>query len=112
MAWYGKTAHELIEAVSQRQASAVEIAESYLGRIEAVEPRVDAFTQVWRDSALEQAARVDARIARGENAGPLAGVPVALKELLCTVEGETTCASRILAGFRSPYDATAVQRLK
>ena len=110
--WYEKTAYEIREAVRTGAASAEEVVESYLRRIDAVDGRVDAFTQVWHESARAQARALDTRRQRGETLGPLAGVPVALKELLCTKEGETTCSSRILAGFRSPYDATVVDRLR
>lgn len=111
-AWYAKTAHEIRDAVRARQVSAVEVTQSYLDRIAAVEPKVDAYTQVWADFALGQAARVDARIARGEDAGVLAGVPIGVKEVLCTKQGYTTCSSKILEGYQSPYDATIIQKLE
>jgi aspartyl-tRNA(Asn)/glutamyl-tRNA(Gln) amidotransferase subunit A len=109
--WYEKTAHEIRQAVADGETTAVAVTQSCLERITAVDPKVDAFTQVWTDAALEQAARVDRKVKDGAKLGPLAGVPVSLKELLCTTTGETTCASKILAGFRSPYNGTAVQRL-
>lgn len=110
-AWYGKTAHEIRDAVRGGAVSAVEVTQCYLDRIAEIEPKVDAYTQVWRDYALNQAADVDHKIRRGEDPGAMAGVPIALKELLCTEHGFTSCASKILEGFRSPYDATVVRKL-
>jgi aspartyl-tRNA(Asn)/glutamyl-tRNA(Gln) amidotransferase subunit A len=110
--WYEKTAHEIRDAVRNGETSATAVTESFLARLEAVDPnKVDAYTQVWHEAALEQAAAVDAKIQRGEDPGPLAGAPVALKEVLCTREGFTTCSSKILAGFQSPYDASVVRKL-
>lgn len=109
--WYEKTAFEIREAVASGTVSAVEVTLSYLARIEAVDGKVGAYTQVWRDQALMQAAAIDARIAAGEPVGAMAGVPISLKELICTTEGFTTCSSRILQGFRSPYNATVTEKL-
>ncbi|MBI2435240.1 MAG: Asp-tRNA(Asn)/Glu-tRNA(Gln) amidotransferase subunit GatA [Candidatus Hydrogenedentes bacterium] len=109
--WYQKTAWETRRAVVAGDITAAAVVESYLGRIREADGKVDAYTQVWQDSALAQAAEVDAAVQRGDDPGPLAGAPVSLKEVLCTQQGHTTCGSRILNGFRSPYDATAVQRL-
>jgi aspartyl-tRNA(Asn)/glutamyl-tRNA(Gln) amidotransferase subunit A len=109
--WYDKTAFEIREAVAAGAVSAVEVTRSYLSRIEAVDGQVGAYTQVWHDHALAQAAAIDAKIAAGEPVGAMAGVPVSLKELICTTEGFTTCSSRILQGFRSPYNATVTEKL-
>lgn len=110
-AWYAKTAHEIRDAVRRGDVSAVEVTRSYLNRIAEVEPKVEAYTQVWSDYALHQAAAVDDKVRRGEDPGAMAGAPIALKEVLCTQHGFTTCASKILEGFRSPYDATVVRKL-
>jgi aspartyl-tRNA(Asn)/glutamyl-tRNA(Gln) amidotransferase subunit A len=110
-AWFEKSAREIRDAVRSKQVSASEVAKSCLDRIAAEDGKVDAFTQVWTDKALAMAADVDAKIARGEDAGPLGGVPISLKELLCTKEGFTSCSSKILDGYRSPYDATVVSKL-
>jgi aspartyl-tRNA(Asn)/glutamyl-tRNA(Gln) amidotransferase subunit A len=103
------------EAVGARQASAEEIARATIQRIAALEPRLNAFVQTFETHALEQARRIDLRIAEGEVL-PLAGVPVAVKDNLCLDAGvlpgaKTTAGSRILENFESPYTATAVQRL-
>jgi aspartyl-tRNA(Asn)/glutamyl-tRNA(Gln) amidotransferase subunit A len=88
--------------------SAVEVAQAHLDRIARVDDRVHAFLHVDTDGALAQARRVDA----GELTGPLAGVPLALKDVLCTEGVPTTVGSRILEGWRPPYDATVTARLK
>ena len=108
---YRLTAHEIRDALRAGRATAVEITEAFLGRIDAVDGKVQAYLDVWRDTALERAADVDARLAKGEELPPLAGVPVSLKDLLCTTEGTTSCCSRILEGYRSPFNGTVVQRL-
>ncbi len=111
-ALHARTARELRDLVRKRDVSAREVAESFLDRIDAVDKRTGAYLDVWRDHAIEQADGVDARIAQGQDPGPLAGVPIGLKDNLCTSYGTTTCASKILAGFESPYDATIVTRLR
>jgi aspartyl-tRNA(Asn)/glutamyl-tRNA(Gln) amidotransferase subunit A len=88
------------------------VVEEHLARIDALEGDVHAFNLVLAEQALEEAERVDRRVAAGEDPGPLAGVPVALKDNLCTRGVPTTCSSRILAGWLPPYDATVVTRLK
>jgi aspartyl-tRNA(Asn)/glutamyl-tRNA(Gln) amidotransferase subunit A len=98
------------EAVLGRKASAVELARASLARIEAVNPRLNALTQVFGEEALAQAAAVDARVARGERPA-LAGVTVALKDNICLDYGLTTCGSKMLAGYRSPFAATVARRL-
>lgn len=102
---------ELRDAIATRRLSAVEAARNALARADALQPRINAFTEVLHERAIEQAHVVDARLARGESVGPLAGVPLAIKDNLCLAWGKTTCASRMLAEYRSPYTATAVQRV-
>jgi aspartyl-tRNA(Asn)/glutamyl-tRNA(Gln) amidotransferase subunit A len=102
------TAAETAAAIRDRSTSAVEVAQAHLDRIARVDGQVHAFLHVDAEGALAQAKRVDA----GELTGPLAGVPLALKDVL-TMEGvPTTCGSRILEGWRPPYDATVTRRLK
>ncbi|HOK89974.1 MAG TPA: amidase, partial [Candidatus Hydrogenedentes bacterium] len=110
--WRWADAITVRDAVSAGAVSAEEITRTLLDWVDEVDRKVDAYTQVWREEALERARNIDARRRQGEPLGPLAGVPIGLKELLCTRQGFTTCASRILAGFRSPYDATVVRRLE
>jgi len=91
--------------------SAVEVLEGHLAAIDARESEVHAFNLVLADEARERAAAIDASVAAGADPGPLAGVPVALKDNLCTRGIPTTCSSKILDGWRPPYDATVVERL-
>ena len=98
------------DAVHAGRASAVELTKAALARIEALNPGLNALTQVFPERALAQAAHVDGRVARGERL-PLAGVTVALKDNLCLDFGLTTCGSRLLEHYASPFTATAAQRL-
>lgn len=94
-----------------QERSAVEIAQAYLQRLEALEPQLHSFLTITRDKALAQAAAVDQRIAAGESLPPLAGIPIAIKDNLCTQGIPTTCASRILAGYIPPYESTVTRKL-
>ncbi len=105
------TAHEAAARLRARDISSVELTDAYLGRIDAVEPAVHAYLNVTRDLALSMAAEADRRRAEGED-GPLLGIPVALKDLLATEGLETTAGSRMLQGYRPPYSATVVERLR
>ncbi|MEV0900927.1 Asp-tRNA(Asn)/Glu-tRNA(Gln) amidotransferase subunit GatA [Actinoplanes sp. NPDC049802] len=102
------SAAALASLIAKREVSAVEVATAHLDRIAAVDDRVHAFLHVSRAEALESAAAVD----RGEITGPLAGVPIAVKDVVTTKGIPTTAASKILEGWKPPYDATIVERLK
>ncbi len=106
------TAAELGAALAVGDVSAVEVAKAHLDRIEAVDPQVHAFLHVAADRAVRAARAVDERRAAGAPLGPLAGVPLALKDVFTTTDMPTTCGSRILEGWRPPYDATVTQRLR
>ncbi|MDN5347167.1 MAG: aspartyl-tRNA(Asn)/glutamyl-tRNA(Gln) amidotransferase subunit [Clostridia bacterium] len=112
MELYYLTAHELGDLLQRKEVSAREVAESFLERLETVDVKVRAYLTVTPEKALEQAARVDAARARGENLSPLAGVPMALKDNLCTEGVRTTCASKMLAEWVPPYSAFVVRRLE
>ncbi len=105
------TAIALAELVRTGERSAREITQEHLDRIAEREGEVHAFNLVTGDQALAAAERVDVAVAAGESVGPLAGVPVALKDNMCTRGVATTCGSRILEGWQPPYDATVVARL-
>ncbi len=109
---YQITAHELLARYRNGDAICLETVRSIYERIDEVEPKVQGYLSIWRDRAMREAAEVDDRIRRGDQLRPLEGVPIALKDLLCTKEGTTTCASRILDGFESLFDATVVTKLK
>jgi aspartyl-tRNA(Asn)/glutamyl-tRNA(Gln) amidotransferase subunit A len=106
------SAAEVARRVRSRDVSAEEVTRACLDRIEAVEPRVDAFLRRMPERALEQARRLDRSLASGAVALPLAGVPMALKDVLDVAGEPTTCGSRILEGYRPPFTATAVARLE
>ncbi len=109
--WCDKTGHEIREAVVRGDVTARVVTEAHLARIHALDGKIDAYTQIWEEYALAMADRVDEKRRSGATLGILAGVPISLKELMCTKQGETTCASKMLAGYRSPFDGTMVQRL-
>ena len=106
------SAAALAAAVAAGEVSAAEVAGAHLARIEAVDDQVHAFLHVAGEQARAAAREVDRRRAAGEVLGPLAGVPLALKDVLTTVDMPTTCGSAILAGWRPPYDATVTRRLR
>jgi len=109
---YALTAHELAEKLDTREVSAREVAESVLARIAQTEDRVHAYVTVTEALALSQADAVDNARASGKTLSPLAGIPIAIKDNLCTDGIETTCSSQILRGFVPPYSATIVQKLE
>ncbi|MGV1100810.1 Asp-tRNA(Asn)/Glu-tRNA(Gln) amidotransferase subunit GatA [Thiovibrio sp. JS02] len=111
MELHSLTIHALQDLLARKEVTAVEITRSVLDRIEAVEPRVNAFITLDGEGALAQAAEADARRGRGE-AGSLCGIPVSVKDVLCTKGLRTTAGSKILAPFIPPYDATVVARLR
>ncbi|MDZ7953729.1 MAG: Asp-tRNA(Asn)/Glu-tRNA(Gln) amidotransferase subunit GatA [Nostoc sp. DedQUE12b] len=102
---------ELHQQLVKKERSAVEITQEALERIQALEPKLHSFLCVTADRALEQAGAVDAKIAAGEEIGLLAGIPVGIKDNMCTKGIPTTCASRILENFVPPYESTATQKL-
>jgi aspartyl-tRNA(Asn)/glutamyl-tRNA(Gln) amidotransferase subunit A len=105
------TAGELAASVRSGERSAMDVLEEHLARIEEADGEVHAFNLVTAEQARQTAAAVDERVANGDDPGPLAGLPVALKDNLCTTGVPTTCSSRILEGWLPPYDATVVSRL-
>ena len=104
--------HELVDKLRAREISAEEAARTYLGRIEATEEKINAYVTVLRDEALAAAQAADARLSEGNGAPPLLGIPVAVKDILCMKGTRTTCGSKFLEPFISPYDATVVRLLK
>ena len=104
-------AHELQQKLSRREVSAVEITQSVLARADKVDSTIQSFITRTPEAALAQAKRVDEKLARGEDVSPLAGIPGALKDNMCTKGVKTTCASKILANFVPPYDATIAEKL-
>ena len=109
---YQGSIKELHQQLVSKERSAVEIAQATLEHIEAVEPKVKAFLAVTAESALASAKAVDDKIAAGEDIGILEGIPLGVKDNMCTKGIKTTCASQILTNFVPPYESTVTQKLK
>jgi aspartyl-tRNA(Asn)/glutamyl-tRNA(Gln) amidotransferase subunit A len=105
------SAKQLRDKIAAGQISSVEATTAIFENIEKRGPVIGAYISTYRNSALEKAAEVDKRIAAGQKVGQLAGVPVAIKDNMCTTFGATTCASKILENFHAPYNATVVEKL-
>jgi aspartyl-tRNA(Asn)/glutamyl-tRNA(Gln) amidotransferase subunit A len=107
-----RTAHELLGHLAAGAVSAQELTRQYLAVIDRVDAQVGAFLHVDAEEALRRAAEIDNRRQRGDSLGALAGIPVAIKDVLCTRGQPTTCASKMLENFRPPYDAAVISRLR
>jgi aspartyl-tRNA(Asn)/glutamyl-tRNA(Gln) amidotransferase subunit A len=107
-----KTFAELREGIVTGAAKATELASRYYERIEQINPHLNAFLSLAKERAMAQAERVDAAAAKGEPLGPLAGIPVGIKDVLVMRGAPATAGSKILKGYEPPYDATAVTRLE
>ena len=107
------TAAQLAKQIHAGKLSSVEVTQAHLDRIADVDPQLNAFLHVGADEALAAAKQVDDDIAAGKQpASKLAGVPLALKDVFTTTDAPTTCGSKILEGYMSPYDATVTKRLR
>ena len=106
------TVHELIEKLKNKELTSTEITQSYINRIKEKEPEVQAFVTTLEDEALKQAKEIDEKRASGEIKNDLAGIPIGIKDNMCTKGIKTTCSSHMLENFVSPYDATVVEKLK
>ncbi|HYI94730.1 MAG TPA: amidase, partial [Bryobacteraceae bacterium] len=106
------TIDEVRRGLRQKQFSATELTKEALRFAEAENPKTNALLTISQDRALAAAERVDKQIAAGEELGPLAGVPIAVKDVILTKDLRTTCASKLLENYIPPYDATAVIRLE
>ncbi|MHC4605263.1 MAG: amidase family protein, partial [Planctomycetota bacterium] len=105
------SAKQLRDKVAAGDISSVEATEAVLKNIDEREPVIGAYVSTFEEQALVKAQEVDNKIAGGEAVGELAGVPIAVKDNMCTTFGATTCASKILENFHAPYNATAVEKL-
>ena len=107
-----KTLAELRAAIASSSTKATDLAASYYDRIAAVNPRLNVYLSLTKERALAQAAKIDAFAAKGDPLGPLAGIPVGIKDVLVMKGAPATAGSKILEGYRPPYDATAVSKLE
>ncbi len=112
MELYTRTIHDLHDMLKAGETTASAVTESVLNRIKAVDDKVKAYISVTEDAAYKQAEEADRHIKSGKNFSPLLGIPIAVKDNMCTDGIKTTCSSAILKNFVPPYDATVVQRLK
>lgn len=106
------TIHEMQQLLAMREVSATELVRSVLDRITRLDGQVAAYATLTEERALEQAEAVDRLLAAGDPLPPLAGIPLAIKDVICTKGVRTTCASKILEPYEPPYDATVIRRLK
>ncbi len=109
---YRLTIHELHDMLKKRETTSRAVTESVLARIKAVDGKVKAFITVTEETAMQQAEEADKRLKSGDDSSPLLGIPIAVKDNMCTEGVKTTCASKILGNFVPPYDATVVRNLK
>ncbi|MDD5383025.1 MAG: Asp-tRNA(Asn)/Glu-tRNA(Gln) amidotransferase subunit GatA [Candidatus Margulisbacteria bacterium] len=109
---HAKTAHELHALLADKKLSSVELTAAVFDRIEKVEAKVKAYVTLTKEDALKQARAADERIKSNQNVTPLTGIPIAIKDNMCTRAVTTTCSSRILANYLPPYDATVVAKIK
>ncbi len=106
------TVHELQEKLQNKEITIKEITESYCDRINEKEPEVGAFVTTYLDEAKKKARDIQEKIDKGEKLGDFAGIPIGIKDNLCMKGTKTTCSSRMLENFVSPYDATVIEKLK
>ena len=105
------TAHELHEKLKAREITSAELTQSVYNRIDAVEGRIEGYITLTKETALRQAEAADEGFQRGDEMPPLAGIPIAVKDVICTKGALTTCGSKILGNFTPPYDATVMTKL-
>ena len=112
MELHSTTAHELAPLLQKRKISSTELTKAVLERIEKVEPRVNAYVTLTPELAMRMAQDADQRLQQGNAVTPLTGIPLAIKDNMCTRGILTSCASRILHNFVPPYDAAVVTKLR
>ena len=111
MELYELTVHELRDKLAKNEITAEEITKSYIKRIEEKEPEVKAFINTNLDEALKAAQEADKKRQAGEEVSELAGIPIGIKDNICTKGVKTTCSSKMLENFVSPYDATVMEKI-
>ncbi len=109
---HAMTIHQIHDLLIRKEVTSREVTEAFYRRIEEVEGKVQAFLRLTEDEAMRQAEEVDRKVLRGERIGDLAGIPIGLKDILCTKGIRTTCGSKILGNYIPFYDATVIRKLK
>lgn len=112
MELYNLTAHELKSKIDEKEVKVEEVVESYLNRIEEVDSKVGAFLYTGSEEAIKKAKELDNKIAKGENLKALGGIPVSIKDNISVKDMQNTCASKMLQGYKSPYDAHVIEKIK
>ena len=112
MELYELTVHELRDKLAKKEITSEDITKSYIKRIEEKEPEVKAFVNTTTENAIEIAKEIDKKRAEGEKLSELAGIPIGIKDNICTKGVKTTCSSKMLESFVSPYDATVMEKVK
>ena len=105
------TVHELQEKIKSKELTITEITKAYVDRIKEKEPEVQAFITELTEACMKQAEEIQAKIDKGEEVGKLAGIPIGIKDIICTKGVKTTCASKMLENFVAPYDATVMNKI-
>lgn len=112
MELYNLTGHELKAKIDEKEVKVEEVVESYLNRIEEVDSKVGAFLYTGSEEAIKKAKELDNKIAKGENLKALGGIPVSIKDNISVKDMQNTCASKMLQGYKSPYDAHVIEKIK
>src|SRR6056297_891265 len=109
---YDLTIHEVRDLLEKKEMTSVALVEKVFERIDAVEEDMASFLALYKEEALEKAEVIDAKYEAGEPLGDLAGIPIAIKDNMCTIGKKTTCGSKMLENFVPPYDATVIEKLE
>jgi aspartyl-tRNA(Asn)/glutamyl-tRNA(Gln) amidotransferase subunit A len=102
---------ELREVIAAGRVKSITAVEAVFEGVEKFEPQIGVYISTFKEQALAKAAEIDEKVSTGKKVGVLAGVPIAVKDVMCTTFGATTCASKILENFHAPYNATVIERL-
>ena len=109
---YSLTIHELHDLLVKKEVTSGEVTEAFYRRIKEVDGKIKAYLLLMEEESFRQAEKIDRKIAKGERIGDLAGVPIGLKDILCTKGVRTTCGSKILGNYVHFYDGTVVRKLR